>query len=216
MSDTINIKIDDNLAHVKYTYGGVDRSKILSLDTLVSAFTQHGDIKTPLLPPGCRYYRVNKTHHSIYLEVPPCVRTIKYINRDQKVIFQGSFPCPWTLMELVFVANNQEFILNDSRIFSALTPITSLKTDIYHSPYPNVFNDTRICWGNNKISVSTLAGAGIAIDYFFSANFNTDLHPSINSPRFEDMARDLKDKQFFDPKYLKKYALFESIIGGRR
>jgi hypothetical protein len=48
-------------------------------------------------------------------------------------------------------------------------------TPVARFPFPNVFRDTRICWGRLIIPVLTIQTINVLVNLFFDSKFNHDL-----------------------------------------
>ena len=198
------ISIKDGLAEVEYKRGKRTIKKLVLLDSLIQAMASKNETRTPLLPVGIRQYIKTEDGHRLFIELPAMKRGIKYINRDGKVIFEGVVPFPWGVICLDLMEESSgTFTITDSYIYGLKRPLMSENDELYYWPAANVFSDCRICWGgtfkDRESKIKSLLEAGKVIDYYFSSDFNTDLHPRINIySRYEDMLRNLKDLPAFN------------------
>ena len=85
----MDISIKDGLAEVKYNRGRRHFKKTVQLNSLIGAMISEHGVRTPLLPMGTRQYIKEGESHIVLIEVPAMKRGIKYVNRSDKVIFEG-------------------------------------------------------------------------------------------------------------------------------
>lgn len=81
--------------------------------------------------------------------------------------------------------SNGQYAVNDTYLFALKTPIYTGKEALFHVPFSNVYEEGRICWGNNAVSIPTLKAIQGLSTLFFAAPFNTDL----DSHRFNHFQR---------------------------
>ncbi len=223
-SNTLKIEIDDTFAQVSYKRGHCNFSKTISVDTLVNSLVSQYGLKSPLLPPGCRFYEKKGESHIIYLEIPPIPRYIKYTNKSDKIIFEGIVPFPWSILKFSAVPSaNGGFNVQDGFIFALKRPLMSEQDLVFCFPAANVHSNHAICWGSTFRSsgsgfFKSLGETGRLVDLYFSSDFNTDISPRINKyERYEDMLREIKDLKKFPDELLVPVSgkNFEAVITGR-
>ncbi len=95
---------------------------------------------------------------------------------------------PETGMELGFKKVNAA--VGDNRLYLDSTKIWMIHNELRHRyPFPNVFPDSRVCWGHVSlpefVNMDDYSGAGLYFAAFKSAAFNTDLTPT-RSSRFSN------------------------------
>jgi len=212
----INIEMEGAASTVLYEERGVMKSKVVSTDSLISSLVSQSGISSPsILPPGTRYFIQNGNSYTFFIEVPPIPRLINYVNGSKKIIFSGTIPMPWTLMKIVIVERAGTYKYGDIRVFAMESPLRKMEDVLFHFPAPNIYPEGNVCWGGtmkNMRPITELSQVGIIIDYFFSSEFNTDIHPRISHfPRYEDLLRSIKDKKTFPKEALVKYGIFNFI-----
>lgn len=221
MAAGMNIRIDDSFAHITYEKNRVKYSKVLSVDTLVSSLVAQYGVKLPsLMPPGTRYYMKKGTQHYIFIEIPPVPRHIKYTNRGEKPIFDGVVPMPWSLLEIICSEEKEgsAYQVTGGSIFALKRPLLDDKDELFHFPAANVHSNHSICWGSTFSQLggkfTSLAHVGRCVDYYFSSEFNTDIHPRLQRySRYEDMLRGIQDQKTFDTSILTPSGTtFETLI----
>lgn len=215
----ININIDDNFANVTYEKNHINYAKTLTVDTFIGSLISQYGIKLPgLLPAGTRFYTRKGNTHSVYIEVSPVQRLISYVNGTHKPIFEGVVPMPWTLL-VVNVREDEtgKFSINDGKIFALKRPLINDDDELFHFPAANVHGNHAICWGSTftkmGLPIKSLSEVGRAVDYYFSSEFNTDIHPRIQKyVRYEDLLRNIKGEKTFPLDVLVKANLtFEGL-----
>lgn len=199
----MNIAIKDGLAEVQYNKGKKNYTKSITIDSLASAFVSEYGLRSPLLPFGTRFYANKGERHTLLLEFPEMVRNIKYVNGAPKTIYEGPMATPWGCFYLEMIDKGGHFEYTSFKIFALEKPLLSLQDRAYHWPMSNVFQDGGICWGYDQnqevMKPKSLMQASQLIDYFFSGNFNTDVHPRINKySRWEDYLRENRESKKFD------------------
>lgn len=70
------------------------------------------------------------------------------------------------------------------------------KTLLWHAPFPNVYDDGRICWGKNKIPAVDASKAEKIYDLFFTSPFNADLKGGKSIKYKEDVRLMLQEVDF--------------------
>lgn len=204
MSD-INIRIDDSFAYISYEKRGINYTKTISVDSLISSLAMQYGVKVPsLLPAGTRFYMKKGTEHILFIEIPPIPRLIKYSNRTSKTIFEGMVPMPWALLQIRCIPPDTAgglLQVSSGCIYALKRPLIADSDALYHFPAANVGNDHHICWGSTFSDMpgfKSLAEMGRTVDYYFSSEFNQDISPRIMKyDRYEDLLRAIKDAKTF-------------------
>lgn len=197
----MEIKINNKIAEIILQKGKRICHKKVSTSDFVKALVSQSGINTPLLPFGTKFYKTVGNKCYILLEIPATKRKIKYVNSSNKTIFEGSIPLPWGTMYLELNKQELNYNLTSASIYALKKPVISKDEILYHWPLTNVHKSGNICWGNtfmNSFDITSIIQTSRIVDYFFSAAFNTDLHPRINYyNRLEDMLRELENKPTF-------------------
>jgi hypothetical protein len=115
---------------------------------------------------------------------PPSERTIEIITSKRR------YSLIWP--ELVMVGAGGRHYLYATLKFDGG------KSVLYRAPFPNVYDDGRICWGDNKEQTVDAALARQTLDLFFSSPFNKDLNQgkSIRRVKLETLYEENEGKKF--------------------
>lgn len=71
--------------------------------------------------------------------------------------------------------SNGKYAVNDTLMYALKTPIYTGKEELFEAPFSNIYEQGRICWGHNAISIPTLKAIQGISTLFFGSPFNTDL-----------------------------------------
>jgi hypothetical protein len=110
----------------------------------------------------------------LLIEDPPQRRTLKYEGNRPIV----NVPTPRCLFN--FSLRNGQLESSRMCVCSEIVPpdmewIPADMTPVAKFPFPNVFADTRICWGRLVIPVLTTQTIGVLVNLFWDSKFNHDL-----------------------------------------
>lgn len=165
--------------------GDVTSRICMNLDTFAQKIAAQGlTISTPILPPRTISYSTDKDGNKyIWSFHPACKRTIKWDGKVYK-----NLAIPSIVMSHRFKANFQ--YISSSMYMCKPKMIYEVEKDmvLYKFPFPNVYNDTHICWGGNNFMNSVyeechktgkwdnLMWTSQLYDTFFNSPFNNDLY----------------------------------------
>lgn len=82
-------------------------------------------------------------------------------------------------------------------------------TILYHAPFPNIYQNGKICWGSNQLQDLPAQKAAQIFDLFFDSPFNTHLANGKSHANPEDVTRTLKALA-----WKKKYNLDDLVRAG--
>ena len=184
--DVCNIVIDIDKVYVTYnsvapgTDEVIKKTKFMSLDNLVSSIkSMDTSMATPILPNYCFSYSKSGNTHKYLLFSPACKTEISYrvsSGSDGVARYKNAF-FPSFIITTTF--NGGMGYCNVYMVDSNITSVCDLRnnTVLYKMPFPNVYNDNRICWGYNFGSDNAMnnRNCGLLVDIFKASTFNFDL-----------------------------------------
>ena len=171
----LKIEIDADNTQLTWTdANNVKSSKSVDLAEIVAALSSNVSQDYGLLPQGCRHLTQKGNFTRLALEVPSQVLTLAY--NDQSV---NTVSIPPALFLFTVAKKPEGFNVIYSKVFAMRNESVILSTDaLFTYPLPNIYEDNRICWGNNASAtkgLKSLAALGGLVRRFFSAPFNQDL-----------------------------------------
>jgi len=138
------------------------------------ARAMYGDLKvdTGWMGPNIRRVSEGSGKTVVLVEDPPQVRRVQYFDRPYQI------PVPRCLFRFT-IANGA---VVDSRVVATTDPIPGAAwlprndTPVYRFPFPNVYDDTHVCWGRRTVlpAVKPVEVAGL-VNMFYGIPFNGDL-----------------------------------------
>lgn len=143
-----------------FTWMEEDRiqSKLISQEAAILAFnTTHTEDSGWLPENVLRTGRNVRGAWAVYVTRPQMVQIVT--NHDEKL----NIPVPATL----FLGWGYRYYLwtLPNKKFSPGLPV-------FRAPFPNIYSNGRICWGNHKVPKATAANIGRTWDAFFGTAFN--------------------------------------------
>lgn len=189
---------------VTKTDGLSETVKNIELEDLKEVFANNIPMETGMLPKGCIYMARKETHIILLIEVTPKKHSIIYRGRSTSNANRREVPMP----TLVFGLHYNQGVLNHSYCATTQLPITSMETPTFRFPLGNVYDDSRICWGNvSHNPIQQILETSEIPALFFGAPFNGDL--SSGAFRHNDNTSDLgpfiahlTTLDIFPPQYL--------------
>lgn len=98
--------------------------------------------------------------------------------------YDQTFMVPYP--SLIFILKVRMGVLKKSKVFALTSDNVSDKTQLYHFPYGNVYENGEICWGQNVIKgIKKLRDTERIISTFFGCETNDDLWDNgkyVNAP----------------------------------
>lgn len=152
--DEENLKVSftvDNMVKLTFLSEGGNIVKYITFDDFVGAIlaAQHKDDKiiteniTPILPPNTiQYIELANGGYIIVLIKNKCQVDFDYGDKIYKKV---------GIPTLLFAFRMYQDALQEGYVVSVKDKIIKAETPIFFYPFSNVFKDTRICWGNNKL-----------------------------------------------------------------
>jgi len=147
--------------------------KAVDATDLARAFAGDSILDTGWLGPRIHRFAQVGGVTRLLVEAPPTRRTIRYERATVENV-----PTPRMLFN--FGLRNGQ--LQSARVVVCAEPvppqmewIPTDTTPVARVPFPNVFHDTRVCWGRAAIPVLTIETVGVLVNLFFAAPFNHDL-----------------------------------------
>ncbi len=134
------------------------QSKLISHEAAVLAFnTTHTEDSVWLPENVLRTGRNVRGAWAVYVTRPQMVQIVT--DQDEKL----NIPIPATL----FLGWGPRYYLwaLPNKKFSPGLPV-------FRAPFPNIYSNGRICWGNHKVPKATAASIGRAWEMFFGTGFN--------------------------------------------
>lgn len=226
--DDINIKVKGNYSQLDWEdNSGAKRTRFVNTHDLGAALSDVAGGEGAFIPPNCRYLK-DGIRTIIAYEVPPVICDLKYDhggnhNLEMETIQQVPYPRGLTVLTLS--RNSAGYHFSHMHQFALKGPLRSMDDDLYYWPYPNMFEDCKMCIGSKIIKdYPTLAATSGFPQYVYEGINNNDLshwkHAFIQLPTdnfFNDVDgvdwfKTLAKEGRFNPARLRKYASFHSFI----
>jgi hypothetical protein len=154
---------------------GMRHTKSVDLSDFVRIVSTNVAFDMGFLPIGTRYLGVKGDQTQIAVERPAAQYDVSFGSGTQI----GKAHLPAALMLFTLTKANEAYFVSDSRIFALKQDNVMLSIDgLYHYPTPNVYEDARICWGQNEEVIKNfknLSALNGVVRRFFTAPFNNDL-----------------------------------------
>jgi len=172
----MRIEIGPNYTEVSIKRDGVYKSKMVSLSDLLDELSIYRKTNFGLLPRMVRISESSADKILLGIEFEPATRDLKFSG--------GVVKDCHTPGGIMFVRLRREaggFLKHEaSYIFAIQGKRISFPTDqLYHFPFPNVYEDGKICWGSVSIGdIKKLSAVEGMIASFWNNNFNSDLFSS--------------------------------------
>ena len=136
------------------------QSKLIAHQDARIAFTKL-DNDSGWLPQGVvRVGRNPRGAWAVYVAPPQVID----ISTDQNEAL--TIPIPMSL----FVGWGHRYYL-----FALMGKVFDVNSPVYYAPYPNVYDNGRICWGSHKVPVVTPLNIGQTWKLFFGTTFNAHI-----------------------------------------
>lgn len=197
LSENTIIYIDNNnvsvstLVNAKSSYDGDVEVKFkqMSLQAFINAVKSiEMNMATPIFSSSTIRYKeyCNKVH--LLLFSPPChvdVRASVYDedwNENEIKTFE-KVPFPAFIMSAIFLENGS-YSSSTVRALKNTYTTVDIHEDMpsYFMPFPNVFGESRVCWGDTMRNVNiNLNNADLLLNLFKGSVFNDDLFDLSNS-----------------------------------
>ena len=168
--------------HYLFRWQGPDGkvlSKFVSTDDLAAAFSGH-EADSGWLPPGVVRAGYCATGPFFVFFMPPRKVALPLLAGEQ--VTPKTLPIPAT----VLLGVGPVYYLWAVR-GKTLDP----QAYIYHAPFPNVYDDGRICWGANTPPAAHLSQAQAVWDLFFTTPFNDHLARGKSNAYSDDVRQQL-------------------------
>jgi len=144
--------------------GGGYQSKFVSLVDAAAAFTQK-DIDTGWLPAGVvRWGTCSEGEYFVYSA--PAQKVTLAMTKAGDDPQDLTVPIPRT----VLLGVGATYYL-----WAVQTKVFDPNADAFHAPFPNVYDDGHICWGQNRPGPAAPMSARKVWELFFGSLFNQDL-----------------------------------------
>lgn len=166
---SIHMHEDGRVQMVRSDEGKPQRMKHIALQDLINAFQEQG-ISSPILPPGTVQYWRNFANQTLAIYTPAHKRTMRLCDEEFE-----NMPVPATLFVCQLYKDETEYGVCNSAIFTLAGDFQGPSTTLYSFPYGNLFDDSRICWGEVVPKLSGIFQVGSLVDMFLGSNFNLDL-----------------------------------------
>jgi PRTRC genetic system protein B len=121
-------------------------------------------VATGLLPKDCLFFARRGSQDYIAIYIPPGRRTLSVKPSKRAVTIRPVLPA------LVFAGEGIEY-----RVYAVKQRPSEPAESLFHAPFPNVYNDGRICPGNVTFPVCSTGTIHQAAALFLESNFNHDL-----------------------------------------
>jgi hypothetical protein len=181
------------------------RSEAVPLNQLLEGLTAYQPLELDPVPKNTRYMSVtprgtNELQAQIIVANEPMTRRISYKNvpaaSDRRVAHSYNLQFPYSIFWFAMNGNKLQSITGDSIVWNPQAwgyiwmkePFTSLDQMGWTPQMPNIYGDSRICFGANPINGSQPLGHYIdeTIATFWTSEFNQDLenvwpYPSMNA-----------------------------------
>ena len=172
------------------------QSKLIAHQDARIAFAKMED-DTGWLPDGIlRVGRNSRGAWVVYVAPPQVINISTDQNESLKIPIPMSLFVGWEHRYYLFALRGKTFDADRA---------------VYRAPYPNVYENGRICWGSHKVSVVTPDNIGRTWQFFFATTFNEHIasgKTKTHSDNALDLLRELSAarKQIFPVKELVRQA----------
>ena len=157
----------------------------MTLDTFATKIAAKGlVIATPILPPRTIMFSVDKdSNKHLYSFQPRSKRKLMYGGGDYEEVAIPSIIMEHILKSDYKYAFSRMYMCKESNIYEV-----DKNTQLYRVPFPNVYSDTKICWGSNPFfdtvysqkertkTWDNLHWMSNLYETFFNSPFNNDLY----------------------------------------
>lgn len=207
---------EDGVIIRENTSSGAGKTKNVSLDDLISAFTSDIIQTTGLLSRGVREIFSSGDQKIIVVEVAPKIRKVKYVD-EQGLEYNLEIPFPSLMFAFLTVQDK----LTNSWCYATKTSLSKEDVQMFFFPFGNIHSDGKICWGDtkfmstNKYNASNVSGL---VTRFLAAPFNRDLgantfvSPSDDVRTTFHLMRSLHGVAEFPDKVLKPVTSYKNLI----
>lgn len=220
---TINLDTNTESAEIISGEGNLKSEKIVSLQDLIQAFNVQSSYTSPILPgdSGLLQYKVEGDNEYYYLVTPPSIQDVEYSERDdddEYVNVPYKTVQPYALWSFRFAVESSGMKrLVESSVYAMKHGMLSQDDVLYHMPASNVFDSSKICWGNleGRIQVSNMRAIQSIPNRFYYAPFNTDLEFDRFSSRssYNDSVSDRSERIKEGPKGYSKWCTRQLAAG---
>lgn len=132
------------------------------------------------IPPSFYSISLNMKRNSVHTEWDKTFQPTKS-NTETEFNKTYNLPMPYITFFVRVVTSNGLFVLNDIRVFASTASARNDKNPMMcHLPVNNLYEDGRICWGQNQIdgkAVTAAAKCDEMINLFFNSPFNEHIPP---------------------------------------
>jgi len=173
----MRVDITSEFTEVSMLHNGVMRSKMVNLSDLLDELSIYRSTNFGLLPKSVRINESSADTQVIGLEFEPRKRDLKYRSGGEEIVIKDcNVPGGMMFVKLQRGAGGVLQHVN-SFIYAISGKRISFGDDrLYKMPFPNVYDDGRICWGMVRIGdITSLSATEGMVSSFFSNNFNSDL-----------------------------------------
>ena len=149
--------------------GQPQKIKHVALQDLIGAF-QDQAMASPILPPGTVQYWRSFNNQVLAVYTPAHKRTMSLCGEEYE-----NMPVPATLLVVQLYSNDNGFGVSNSAMYTMAGDFQGPNTQLYSFPYGNLFDDSRICWGEVQPNLGNVFQVGSLVDVFLGSDFNLDL-----------------------------------------
>ena len=137
----------------------------------------------------------NPSTFKVVVVVPEARRLLNYYGES----FEVPFPA------LTFLIATTAGKVNVSKVFAVLGQNIAPESTLYHYPYGNVYDDGKICWGQNILdSLPSIRSVDGIVALFFGSETNDDLFKSSKYSGQREMILSVAGKKSFHEHWLEK------------
>ena len=168
-------------------------SKYVTPEDLAAAFTMK-ESDSGWMPAGVVRSGTNK-NGKWYVYSAPAQKAEIIIDPDEKL----TFPIPRTV--LLGVGNKNYLWVIKSKYFDP-------EAEAFYAPFPNVYCDAEICWGNSQREKSSVQIARETWNLFFSSRFNKDYSDGKSEKNKKNIVEVLRE---ISSSSMKKYPEYDLV-----
>jgi len=178
--DLIFLRFKQDEIRAEYRYNSRKHIKYLSLADLATMLAKDIKLDTEILNlggsnyQGVRRYIKEGSMEFIFLEAGPHTRNLKYRIRNADGEGSQNIDVPTALPTIFMALSIENEKLKDSLLFSTRYPVVSDTIQLYKFPFGNVWEDGRICWGDNERADMGKEKFTL-LNFFLESRFNNDL-----------------------------------------
>lgn len=173
----MKVDIGSDYTEVSINQNGIRKSKLVSLSDLLDELSAYRTTNYGMLPRSTRFIESAGNHIVLGLEFGPQKRNLSFRGEEGPETVEGcNVPGGMMFVKLRRDAGGSLTMVNSSIYAFKGNRISFPNDRLYGLPFPNVYDNGRICWGAVRVGeITALLAVEGFISSFFTNNFNSDL-----------------------------------------